>query len=164
MSASKVTAKHLAGVIVSDLFHFRRNLVVSNVAWGLLPWEADLLVMSSRGYVSEIEIKTSIADLKRDPKKRKFLATGMILRAEALLKFRWYAMPPEVWAHPAAQECIPAGAGVIVVDGRWARVELNAVENRNAQPLSAEQKFQLARLGCMRHWSKLSRESRKAAA
>lgn len=166
-------ASEIAGAIVTDLFHFRRNLIVSNVAWGMLPWEADLLVMSNAGYVSEIEIKTSIADLKRDPKKRKFLHPYMIERAATLLKHRWYAMPVAVWEHKAAAACVPEDAGVIVVlDAEGYRPDLNtgwmgvkierqAATNPAALPLTHEQRFQLARLGVMRHWARLSREDRK---
>lgn len=43
---------------------YRRNTVVPNAYWGLgLTWEADLLVISKAGYLTEVEIKVSKADL-----------------------------------------------------------------------------------------------------
>jgi hypothetical protein len=162
-------ASEVAGLLVAAKFHFRRFLVVSNVSHGMLPWEADLLVMSQSGYVSEVEIKVSIADLKRDLAKRKFVK-GAWDSAHEIIKARWYAMPEAVWGHHAAADAVPADAGVIVV-----RVPIHAwdcgvsvirepIENPSARKLTSDEQYQLARLGVMRHWSKLARESRKKCA
>jgi hypothetical protein len=156
----KFTAADIAGALSRDLFHFRRYLIVSNVSWGLLPWEADLLVMTGSGYVSEVEIKISIADLKRDARKLKW---SMFPDAHKMLKSRWFAMPARVWDHKDAPASVPADAGVIVVDGAFVRVVRDANVNDDARALTKDEQFQLARLGSMRHWSRLGRISRKAA-
>lgn len=161
----KFTSAEIAGILVSDLFHFRRYLIVSNVSWGLLPWEADLLVMTSAGYVSEIEIKISIADLKRDRSKAKWRQWDDY---HSMIKARWFAMPADVWEHKEACSCIPAGAGVIVCQKPkpWnfgASVVVEATQSATTKPLTQDEQFKLARLGTMRHWSRLSRMSRKQA-
>ncbi len=55
---------------LATYFDPRRNLIVPNVWWGMgLNHECDLMVMTRSGYVYEVEIKTSKADLVRDLKK-----------------------------------------------------------------------------------------------
>jgi len=157
MSDRKITSKDIARTLATGLFHFRRCVAVPNVSWGLLPWEADLLVLNSSGYLYEVEIKVSIADLKRDRAKGKW---RRVSRAPTdLLRAMWFAMPAEVWAHKDAAEVVPEHAGVIVVDPfaplkfERSRVVREAKPNRSAQKVSAADKFQLARLGVMRFWS-----------
>lgn len=53
----------------SFLFNQRNDIIVPNVSWGLLPYEADLLAIKPSGRVTEIEIKRSLADLKADFRK-----------------------------------------------------------------------------------------------
>jgi len=163
--ADTFTAAEIAGMLASDIFHFRRYLIVSNVSWGLLPWEADMLVMTAAGYISEVEIKISIADLKRDRSKAKWRGYDDYHRR---LKARWFAMPLSVWAHKDAESCIPEGAGIIVCTkpAPWTfgtKIERHPANNPDATPLTVPEQFQLARLGTMRHWARLSRQSRKDA-
>ena len=47
----------------------RQNLVVPNVSWGLLNYEADVVSLTPSGYATEVEIKVSKADLLADFKK-----------------------------------------------------------------------------------------------
>lgn len=47
----------------------RADLMVPNVSWGLLPYEADFIIMTPNGYLTEIEIKRSFEDFKADFKK-----------------------------------------------------------------------------------------------
>lgn len=43
--------------------------MVPNVSWGLLDYEADFIIMTPNGYLTEIEIKRSFEDFKADFKK-----------------------------------------------------------------------------------------------
>lgn len=52
-----------------DSFNFLRNDVFINISWGFLYHEADMLILSKAGYLTEIEIKRSWADTKNDFKK-----------------------------------------------------------------------------------------------
>jgi hypothetical protein len=47
----------------------RSDLIVPNVSWGLLSYEADLLVVKKSDIVYEFEIKRSFEDFKNDFKK-----------------------------------------------------------------------------------------------
>jgi hypothetical protein len=169
------SAKDIARQLSRSPFNFRRFILVPNVSWGLLPWEADLLALSSSDYLYEIEIKISIADLKRDQKKRKW---GRFFDSHNMIRAMWYAMPRKVWEHKDAAEALPAEAGVIVVEqeeythrsyGDWSsgkstfseikktrtvsRVIREAKRNNTARKLTRGEAYQLARLGAMRQWT-----------
>ena len=53
----------------SFLFDQRSSIIVPNISWGMLPYEADLIGISKNGQVTEVEIKRSISDLRADYKK-----------------------------------------------------------------------------------------------
>lgn len=57
------------GLRNSDLFNQRSDLIVPNISWSILPYEADLIAISKSGQVTEVEIKRSLADLRADYKK-----------------------------------------------------------------------------------------------
>ena len=50
----------------SDIFNPTRDLIVPNVSYGMLPYEADLIGITPSGQVTEVEIKRSIEDLRAD--------------------------------------------------------------------------------------------------
>ena len=49
-----------------DNFNLRRNIVVPNVSWGLLSYEADFICCSKSGYLTEVEIKRSWEDFQKE--------------------------------------------------------------------------------------------------
>ena len=55
---------------LAKYFDIRKNIIVCNVYFGLLKYEADMLVMNKTGYLTEIEIKRSLSDLKADFSKK----------------------------------------------------------------------------------------------
>lgn len=156
-----MNSHEISRALATSLFHFRRCVVVTNVSWGMLPWEADLLVMSGGGFLYEVEIKISIADLKRDARKRKWAMTGQGYPAAQQLRGMWFAMPEKVWSHKDAAAAVPDRAGVIVVKGApgarrdtWPEIIRPCKHNREARPLPMPERFQLARLGTMRYWAR----------
>lgn len=52
------------------LFNKRSDIMVPNVSWGLLPYEADFVDINKSGYLTEIEIKRSFEDFKKDFSKK----------------------------------------------------------------------------------------------
>ncbi len=71
----------------------RTNIAVPNVTTGLFwnyPFEADLLVMSKAGYVTEFEIKRSYADFVAD-----FKNNPIAHNAPQIYKF-YYAVPASI--------------------------------------------------------------------
>ena len=125
----------------------RQNMIIPNISWGFLNHEADLLIMSQSGYLTEIEIKISVGDLKKDFHKRHG-------HKDDRIKYFYYAIPERMKEHI---ELIPVNAGVYLVKHTY---YLNRVEpirpaetNKTAKPMEDHERYQLARLGTMRIWT-----------
>jgi hypothetical protein len=139
----KVTAQKIE-IALSRKFDYRQNLIVPNVSWGLWLHECDLLIMSKSGYLTEIEIKVSTSDLKKDAQKRHGHHNEKI-------KKLYFAIPEKLLKH---ESFIPERAGIIIYNSErdWCRFHRNAKTNNTAKPLSVEDQYQLARLGALRIW------------
>ena len=95
---------------VVRLLNPRLNAIVPNVSWGLgLRHECDLLVLDARNRFTEIELKVSKADLKRDFQKPHGHSSDFISRLV-------YAVPLELLE--TAIELVPKQHGIIVADWR----------------------------------------------
>jgi len=130
-------------IAVAQYFGYRQNLVVPNVSWGLGLHECDLLMLSKNGYLTEVEIKTSVADLKQDLKKEHEHRSKKV-------KQLYFAVPSKLAKH---YEYIPRRAGILVVNSKHnvyciAKAEIN----KDAQASTVEERYQMARLGALRIW------------
>lgn len=67
--ATQLTVKDIQMALRDAMFDQRNDLVCPNVSWGLLPYEADLLGINKSGQCTEIEIKRSFEDFKKDFEK-----------------------------------------------------------------------------------------------
>jgi len=132
---------------VAEYFEPRRNLVVPNLSWGLgFGHELDLAVVSASGYLQEIELKTSIADLRADARKRHNHIDNRN-RIRAL----WFAVPKRI-LEPALP-LIPAPAGILCVDDQVVTVIRRPGIIKGAKPLDANEVEHLYRLAAMRIWT-----------
>jgi hypothetical protein len=135
---------------VARMWGIRMNVIVPNASWGADIHECDLLIVSSAGYLTEVEIKVTKADLKKDSTKRHGHRNDKI-------KFLFYAMPTSVWLR-GIEELVPERAGIVTVeklewrDGYAVHVQRKPQANRTAKPISPPERYQLARLGAMRIW------------
>lgn len=128
-------------------FDYRSHLIVPNVFWGLgFMHELDVLIMTESGYVTEIEIKTTRADLKRDLKKSHHHRSQRISR-------HFLAVPKAISA--LAIELFPGEWGVLSIDEETRLVETlrNAKRNKGAKPLTPSEIDHLYRLASMRTWT-----------
>lgn len=128
---------------VANHMNIRTNIIVPNISWGLLPHEADLIILSSKGYLTEIEIKVSASDLKADRLKKHNHSSNLI-------KKLYFAIPEKLLKHV---EYVPEKAGVLFVD-YYGRVKefRKARLNTSARKLTDKEIFQVLRLGNMRTW------------
>lgn len=146
---------------VSRYFNPRINVMVPNVSWGMKLHECDVLVLTKSGYAYEVEIKTSLADLKRDMEKNHH-------HAHAKIKRLYFAIPEKLLKH---QDLVPEHAGILYVrDSNW---EWNTAKKfREAKDTGKYQwteveKMKLLRLGCLRIWTlkrKLKEHEQRSAA
>lgn len=122
----------------------RNHIVVPNVSWGLHLHECDLLSISKSGYATEIEIKVSVSDLKRDSSKNHHHHSNRI-------KFLYFALPK---TFVFKEEFVPENAGIISVSEHgYCEVMRRPTPNKLAQPFSTQDQLELARLGVLRMWN-----------
>ena len=151
----KINSTHLE-IAVSNYFDYRQNIIVPNVSWGFyLPYEADVLILRPSGFVEEVEIKISMADLRRDKEKEKWKQN-----INTLVRRFWYCFPESMNKHlTEIHNSVPIFAGLLVAefDSNRNRFYIRqirpAVVNVRAKKISDKEKLNLARLGCMRIWS-----------
>jgi len=131
-------------IAIAKHYDWRQNLIVPNVSWGLLFHEADILVMSKAGYLTEIEIKVSRSDLIADKTKSH-------QHQSRLIKSIYFAIPEKLEIH--AEHILPR-AGIYIV-GKTGKVKKirEAEINKESRILKDEEKYNLARLGTMRIWN-----------
>lgn len=128
---------------IAKHFNIRINLIIPNVSWGFFIHECDLLVVSKSGYLTEVEIKISLADLKKDIKKRHG-------HRDDRIKNLYFAIPSKMVKHI---EYIPLHAGILSITSKGKVFELTKPKiNTAAKPISIEDKLKLLRLGTMRIW------------
>lgn len=135
-------------------FNYRRYFcAVPNISWGLLPWEADLLLISKGGHLTEIEIKVSLSDWRCDAEKKKWRRSD---ERKWLRRF-YYAVPLRL-AERHADIVTAPGSGILAVDEKnQITVIREATPEKNAQRLSEAEMLKVARLGTMRFWSEVTR-------
>lgn len=148
---------------------FKNGLcVVPNCTW--TGHECDLLVVTEKLMLVDVEIKISRADLKADAKKdkwwRRTASWGIDEARPAPVHRDW---PPKVWKHYYALprylwkddllETLASTASGIILLGTDRTPELNSVEmirrpkpNADAKAISAASVAAIARLASLRMW------------
>ena len=140
---------------LAEHWGIRNHIIVPNVSWGLLDYEADLLIMNKTGYVTEIEIKRSwsdfLADFKKDDNAHK---------SELVYQF-WYCVPDGLYSKciEKLKEVYPnsldrpnvisySESGMLNFHGKS-----SSYCRGKHRKLFLEEQLKLARLGTMRYWS-----------
>jgi hypothetical protein len=137
---------------VAKFYGVRQNIIVPNVSWGFgyLGHECDMLIVSGSGYATEIEIKISKSDLKRD------LSKGHNHKSD-LIKSLFYAVPIELFE--CAVEFLPKDVGIMTIEMIYPLQFIPFTKTTIARPCTRKDRFrkiterelmQLMRLGCMR--------------
>ena len=151
---TELTVKDIQAML-AEYFGIRNNIIVPNVSWGMLDYEADLLIMNKTGYVTEIEIKRSWSDFLADFKK-----DDCAHKSEIIYQF-WYCVPDEIYGKciEKLKEVYPnisdrpnvisyTDDGMLNFHGKSA-----SYCKGNHRKLFLEEQLKLARLGTMRYWS-----------
>jgi hypothetical protein len=136
-------------IAVARRFDYRRHIIVPNVSWGLFRggMEIDLLIVKPSGWATEIEIKVSGSDIKRDAKKHRHYLPASF---NELLRSKYFAVPEKLADHPD----IPMSVGIIKVgDGGYTQIVRPAALNKRARKLTEEEIRKVLELGCMRIWT-----------
>ena len=141
-------------------FALGTHLVVPNVSWGFRIHECDLISVTNAGYATEIEIKISVADTKKDREKKHGHKSEKI-------KYLYFAMPLSIYEK--AKEYVPKQAGIYTVEaynyGKSLRYRVEEKRkptvNKDHRKLTEDEIGQLRRLAAMRYFSLLRRYVRE---
>ncbi len=131
-------------IAVAHYYNPRFNVIVPNISHGMGLHECDLLILTKAGYAIEIEIKISKADLIADKKKKHHHNNRKI-------KGLYFALP--YYLFPDCEQYVPDDAGIIKVFAETQVVIIRKATVKNNYKFSAEEKFNLVRLGAMRIWT-----------
>ena len=145
-------------------FDFTRNICVPNVSYGFnYSGESDLLIIRPSMFLIEVEIKISVADLKKDVEKSKHKDWERATNPVAEL---YYAMPSSIWDKVKDNPPIPDHAGIVIIDesklDRYTKHQFirKAKKHAFARTLTHLEIYRITRLGCYKFWvnnSKLDR-------
>lgn len=149
----------------------RKHLMIPNLCT-YVGWEVDLAYVSDGGFLGAIEIKISVADMKREFKEKaqrhetlvgggksgewrggEYVITGTTPHC---IKRFWFAVPSEI--ADAILPLVPEHAGLLVVSGpdRWHRYEVVVVKEapvlKHHRKLEPKEVTNLYRLGYLRYW------------
>lgn len=163
-----MNAKEITEILVklpSSPFFFRKQYAaLPNVSWALLPWEADLLICSQAGYLTEVEIKVVFSDWKKDIEKNKWrteLMSNNFRRGRELIKRFFYAAPMDLARRHVEIE-FPDHAGVLGVDDTgsdfwWNRYRVKQLRkpviNCGARAIDDKERWRMGRLATIKLWS-----------
>jgi len=159
-----MTAKEIQHALTysqSSPFYIRSHYVVPEVHWGLgFNHRLDLLSINPKTLVgTEIEIKVSRSDLKRDLEKEHG-------HKDPRIRQLYFAGPEEL--KEALFQFVPKEAGIITVfkntGNVWRHRTYQCTIRRRPKadkyytPFSKSEIFELLRLGNMRYWSLFSKQ------
>lgn len=146
-------------VELSKFLNYRVNLVVPNVSWGMFSHECDLIRLTPAGYCSEIEIKVSLSDLKKDKTKRhNHMDGGVYGYGTNKIKYLYFAIPEYLEPHI---EHIPERAGILILrevyhkyydETRRHVEEIRAPKIQSNYKFSEKERIKLLSLMAMRIW------------
>ncbi len=139
-------------ITLAEFFNSRQNIIVPNVFWGLsFTYEIDLLILSTSNYATEVEIKISKGDIKRDLSK-----STCAHKSNKIKKF-YFAVPDYL----VDCEYIPEDVGLISVKKILTRsqdyIKCEIIRpariNGNARKFSDYERNKLLQLGYSRLWT-----------
>lgn len=135
--------------------NFVKNQTVAVRCSEIFGHETDFLSINKSGYVTEVEIKISKADFKKDFTKKHHHESGYI-------KYFYYAVP--YYMVDFALENLPENAGLLVVSPALPvgkiLVYKEAIAKKGARKVTDEHIAKIERLMSMRYWSLLKRVRR----
>ena len=157
MLNTKLTVKQIQYAIrYCGFWNPRADLMVPNVSWGLLDYEADFVIMTPNGYLTEIEIKRSWEDFKADFKK------DHKHDDERIYHF-YYCVSEGIWdkvkEYLDSMYLRPIDRPAVLTYNEWGHITkqnygyTGAYRNKKCRKLFLEEQFKLAKLAAFRYWS-----------
>jgi len=144
-------ANDILEAVVRQRFPPQRFTVCPNVTC-FCYGESDVIAISEAGYINEVEIKVSAADLRRDAKKYRWRHD-----VKQDVHYYWLAVPEELTYAALSRAHDIGGAGVIRCAPGRGGVVAEVEERPQRWPGPSEEKFPnpamtVARLAMLRYW------------
>lgn len=155
----------------SGLWNKRTDIMIPNLSWGLLPYEADFVVLNKSGYLTEIEIKRSWEDFKADFKKNHnhdaeqvyyfyyCVPISIAVKVRDFLKEKYgerykLSAPAVLWYDENGRI-----QRLVDEDGTCFGIQYASSISpyKNHRKLFLEERLKVARLGQLRYWSLLEK-------
>lgn len=158
--STKLSVQQIQYALYRHLFDARNDIVVPNVSWGLLPYEADLLGVNKSGQVTEVEIKRSLSDLRADFKKHHHhdddsityfyycVPESIVDKAKAAILVNEQSMRP----FPVEGKDCPALL-CFTEDGAIKETGFGSPKRFGYHGSSVDERATLGRLGTIRYWN-----------
>ncbi len=133
--------------------------VIPNVSYGAFSWgEADLIAVSKAGYLTEGEIKISVADLRAEFKKKKYIVGSRENVAWKKDIKKHIFIVPEEMKDRALELISHTDSGLIYITKNThdfsAFTDKEAVSNKSASKMEQDRILKICRLICFRYWTK----------
>jgi hypothetical protein len=173
---TKLTVERIMRLIIGHYGGPRVNIFIPNVSWGYFKThEADLLMISKQGYLTEFEIKRSYSDFLADFKKAGTHFEGKVAHLyyvvpESIKDKCWAYLVEHEFPEPYTQSRFVKGrppvglmyymedCGVIFEPHRAPHLARYTHSNDNDYKLYLEEQIAIMRLGCLRIWNKPIKE------
>lgn len=153
----KLTARWVTWLIINrSKFQPRRMLMIPNLSWSFLHWEADLVAITDAGFMTEIEIKVTKTDLLKDQEKDKFKhrRSGLWKSSWDYIKEFYYCVPESLIKEVPVSYLEYAGILAVQDNGKGrVRIVYPAPRNNKALKVSPEDRLNLMRILGLRFWS-----------
>ena len=163
-------SEKLIGSHLSRFFEDKYLCMVPNCGW--TGSECDILVVTEKLKIIDVEIKISRSDFKADAKKDKWVEgwsadSGIRWQdyhGDARLRRQWprkvwkhyYCIPESIWDDSLLEFRGSQASGVILIYGEPAsprlRLHRSATPDRSAQAITPESAMHIARLASLRMW------------
>lgn len=151
------TERHIQVALSYWFFDYRRQFIIPNLSYGFFHGhrgESDLIVISNARYVTEVEIKCDVYDLRKEIEKAKHRRADLF---GPVVKRYYIAAPIEVWEN-FGDSALPEGAGRIEVYIDHARTPRGRLVkpsacNKAARPLTDKEMLDVLRLAYLRVWN-----------
>ena len=124
-------------------FEWHRQTLIPNALFA--GGEADLLIVHKSGFLSEVEIKCSLADWQCDQKKAKWASPDR----NKIRRF-WYAVP--FYLVDKTPSWVPDSVGVISVSPQGFCTIWRQAKNMSKYKVTPEEELELVRKTYFRYW------------
>jgi hypothetical protein len=145
----KLDEQRIQEALFGYLYGKGNEIVLPNISWSYLRWEADTIGITKAGYLYEYEIKTTYSDFLNDFKKRKHHA---LKRGERVGSPNYFIFVAPMNAVPL---CLPDYAGLIEISQNGSRLfveEIKRPKMIHRNKLTPKDKIAMLRVIMFRYW------------